>query len=180
MPNPAQMFDHTLDALKGWPAPNALDFVAKLSTNVTLTPVPAGRCVHNTASGFEMGVILTQMPIFLLNGSTDADVANAGGDLWTAIAPAGFLSGLVATGGYELETTEFDTAQTYALNDHLKAIDDNAGATGGTLTNQSLGTLYHASNMEARVGVVSRGKRTNAYGKSVLSFWPVYLPGSAT
>lgn len=175
----SQMFDHSLDALKGWPSPHALDFTAKLSSNVTLDPVPAGRCVHATSAGFELGVILLQMPIFLLQGSDAFDVSNPGGNNWTAISPTGVLSGLVATGGFELETTEFDTAQTYAVNDHLKAIDDNSGATGGTLTNQSLGTLYHASTMEARVGVVSRGKRTNAYGKTVLAFWPIYLPGTA-
>lgn len=171
-----QMFDHTLDALKGWPCPTALDFVAKLSPNVTFTnPVPAGRCVHNTAVGFEMGCAGNMMPIFLLQGSADFDVANANAN-WTAIAPVGWMSGLVAIGGYELSTTEFDTTQTYAPNDHLKAILDNAtDATGGTLTNQALGTLYGATGVN-RVGVVSRGKSTNAYGKSVLAFWPVYCP----
>lgn len=179
----AQMFDHSLDALKGWPAPNALDFVAKLAASVTIDPFPAGRCVHYTADGFKTGVILLEMPIFTLQGSADFDVANPGGNNWTAIAPVGYISGLVATGGYELETTEFDTTQTYVANEHLKAVDADtvatAGTGGGNLTNQSLGTLYHASNMEARVGVVSRGKRTNAYGKSVLAFWPIYLPGTA-
>ena len=43
---PVQMTVHTLDAPKGWPSPHAVDFSAQLSSSVTLTPVPAGRCVH--------------------------------------------------------------------------------------------------------------------------------------
>ena len=42
-----------------------------------------------------------------------------------------------------------------------------------------LGALYDtgAGTMKARVGVVSRGAFVNAYGKQVLAFWPIYLPG---
>lgn len=178
MAAPGQMFDHTLDALKGWFAPSALDYVAKLSANVTIDPLPAGRCVHLNSSGqFETGAQLLQMPIFLLQGSADFDVSNPGSTNWQAIAPVGWMSGLVATGAYELQTTEFDSTQTYAPNDHLNAVVANTtAATGGTLTNQSLGTLY-GSDMVNRCGVVSRGKSTNAYGKTVVSFWPIYLPG---
>jgi hypothetical protein len=83
--------------------------------------------------------------------------------------------GLVATGAYELETTEYDTAQTYTPNQPLRAIvdDTNSSATtgGGCLTNQ---TITVGTN--AFVGVVSRGTYTNAYGKSALAFWPVYVP----
>jgi len=74
----AQMFAHTLDAVKGWFHMAALDFTAKLSDNVTITAY-AGRCVHlNNDGEFEMGVLGSQMPIFLLQNSTDSDVANSG------------------------------------------------------------------------------------------------------
>jgi len=178
------MFTATLTALKGWPSPVALDCRAQLSANVTLAVVNAGRCVHlNTVGQFELGAPTQTMPIFLLNASNDYDVSNPTGtaNAWFAVAPAGWMSGLVATGGYELETTEFDTGQTYLTGiDHLTPVNSNSASNGGTLTNQSLGTLYASSGMTNRVGVVStKGKYTNAYGQTVLSFWPCYLPGNA-
>jgi hypothetical protein len=63
------------------------------------------------------------------------------------------MSGLVATGAYELETTEFDTAQTYAKSAAARSFcdtDATAGTGGGCLTNQ---TITVGTN--AFVGVVS-------------------------
>lgn len=189
MTAPSQMYRHTLNPLKGWPSPHAVDFAGKLHSAVTISPLPAGRCVHvhsveavsygpGTSGGtplFKTGVIAAQMGIFLLQGSADLDVANDGGTDWYPIAPKGIMSGLVANGAYELETTEFDTAQTYAVNEPLRAIsaDTNTSATvgGGCLTNQSV-----TVGSNAVVGVVSRGTYTNAYGQTVLAFWPVYVP----
>ncbi len=190
MATPEQMYTHTLNPLKGWPSPTALDFAGKLHTDVTIDPLPAGRCVHvasleavtygpGTSGGvplFKTGVEDNQMGIFLFQGSADFDVSNDGGTDWYAIAPKGIMSGLVATGAYELETTEFDTSLTYNPNDVLKAIADDTDDTpetgGGTLTNDAL--VY----VDSIVGVVSRGKYTNAYGKTALAFWPVYLPAN--
>jgi hypothetical protein len=182
------MYDHTLNPLKGWPSPTALDFTGKLHEDVTIDPLPAGRCVHvaeidpvpygpGTSGGvpqFKTGVEDTQMGIFLFQGSDALDVANPGGTDWYAIAPKGIMSGLVATGAYELETTEYDSELTYLPNDVLRAVandvDDTPETGGGCLTNDA--TVY----TDAIVGVVSRGEYTNAYGKSCLAFWPVYLP----
>lgn len=188
MATPSQSFAHTLNPLKGWPSPHALDFRGKLNAAITIDPLPAGRCVHiyeitdveygpGTSGGdasFKTGVTGTQMGIFLFQGSDHFDVTNDGGTDWYPIAPVGFMSGLVATGAYELETTEFDTAQTYLPNEPLKAIaddtDDDPDTGGGCLTNDC--EVY----TDAVVGVVSRGTYTNAYGKNSLAFWPVYLP----
>jgi hypothetical protein len=183
------MFAHVLNPLKGWPSPTALDFIGKLHSAITIDPLPGGRCVH--IYGYEAvtygpgtsgpvpllktGVVGTQMGIFLLQGSADFDVSNSGGTTWYAIAPKGIVSGLVAKGAYELETTEFETGQTYLPNQPLRAISDDtnstAGTGGGCLTNQG---FTFATN--AFVGVVSRGKYTNAYGQTALAFWPVYQP----
>lgn len=178
MAAPRQMFDHTLDAVKGWLPGNmaSLDCSAKLSANVTIDPVYAGRVVHKNADGeFEMGVTGTQMAIFLLQNSDDPDVQNEGGDDFQAIAPTGVMSGLVATGGYEVATTEFDSAQTYAINDVVRAVASNSNATtGGRLTNASftLGTT-------AGVGVVSKAVAQNSHKKNVLTLWTAYIPGTA-
>ncbi len=185
---PSQMFTHTLNPLKGWPSPSALDFTGKLHSAITIDPLPEGRCVHVDSfeavtygpgtSGdvplFKTGVTGTQMGIFLLRGSASFDVANPGGDDWTPIAPKGIISGLVATGAFELETTEYDSDQDYFANHPLAAVaddtDDDPETGGGTLTSDC--EVY----TDAVVGIVSRGTYTNAYGKSVLAFWPVYLP----
>ena len=181
---PGQSFDHIVNVKKGYSNANALDFHAKLSANVTFA-LPAGRCVSlNSVGELETGVRLTAMPLWAVQGSSSWDVDNTSNSEWKAGTPRGFIRTLVATGGYELETTEFDTAQTYTPGDSLKAVIANTTlATGGTLTNQSLGTMYHASNMEARVGVVSKGKVPHPNNTSnptafVLAFWPVYLPGT--
>jgi hypothetical protein len=181
------MTAHQLDAHKGWPSPHAVDFHAKLSANVTIDPVFAGRCVHlNSAGEYEMGVANDagniDMPIFLFQNSDDPDVANDGGDaateagVWVASAPTGQIMGLVAAGAYELFTTEFEpeaTAGTYAPNDPLTATPDNDTAlTGGRLTKLNV-TAYG----DHVVGIVSRALLTR-YGKNVLSFWPCNLPAN--
>ena len=185
-----------------WPRPTALDFNAALSSNVNINstglPPQSGMVVHNTANGFEMGANLTQMPIFLWPGYADFDVTNPGVPAgtalggtttnlpaWVPIRPTGKLAGLVAVGAYELETTEFDTAQTYAINDLLRAVTSNTDVNAGKLTNQdaSGGAGFATSSKltvytDTAVGVVSRGTYTNSFGKQVLAFWPVYLPGT--
>ncbi len=177
MATPRQLFDHTLDAVKGWLPGNmaSLDCSGKLAAAVTVDPVYAGRVAHKNNDGeFELGVTGTKMAIFLLQNSDDPDVQNSGGDGWTAIAPTGVMSGLVATGGYELASTEFDTSLTYVVNDPLRAIASNSNATtGGRLTNAGV-TLFTT----AICGVVSKVPAANSHGKSVLTFWPVYVPGT--
>lgn len=180
---PSLMFEHRLDILKGWSQLTALDFASKLSANVTFD-VPAGRVMHLNAAGeFETGIAGHQMPLFVFQGSQDMDVANPGttpGGLFMhqAIAPTGVMNSFVATGGFELESTEFNTALTYARNDVLTAAVANATlATGGVLTNAGTGpggvcTEYY----DPLCGVVSRGEYNNSHGVAVLAFWPVWLP----
>lgn len=177
----AQMFDHTLDAVKGWFHMAALDFTAKLSDTETVTAY-AGRVVHLDDDGeFVLGCKGSQMPIFLLQNEGDSDVSNAGGTTWYPIGPDGNMTGLVGKGAYELETTEYDSssATDYVPNQLLKAISTDANADKGKLTNESISTLENGgSNPTAIVGVVSRAPRKRQSDRSlVLSFWPVYKPG---
>jgi hypothetical protein len=178
-------FEHGLDIKKGWFDMASLDYSAKLSGSVAFD-VPRGRVVHLEHDGsgndvFLPGVRDTDMAIFLLNGSGDADVANPGTTasgrfFHQAVAPTGKMSGVVATGGYEIDSTEFDSARSYAPGDLLTAATGtaaNAAATAGVLTNASV-TLY----VTPVVGVVSSGKHVNHNGINTLSFWSVYLPGT--
>jgi hypothetical protein len=196
------MFDHTLDACKGWFHEAALDHSALLSSNVTIDPLEQGRVVHlrGTADAdqgkYQTGCVGSAMAIFLLNSSNDPDVANPGGDYWTAVAPTGKMSGLVATGAYELESSEYlVTGTDYIPGQYLasQALDTDA-TVGGTLSNEddagvtsadiTAGTaLTHpysgAGTDQAIVGVVSSGVNENSHGVSVLRFWPVYCPGES-
>jgi hypothetical protein len=186
MPAPDLMFEHGLDVKKGWFDMASLDYSAKLSSTVEYS-LPRGRVVHLAREGspgnykevFLPGVSNTGVAIFLLNGSTDADVSNpgttaAGNFMHQAVSPSGKLSGLVATGGYEIATTEYDPAGDYAPGDLLTAptgvLAANA-ATAGRLTKTSA-----VQYVNPVCGVVSSGAAKNHNGVNTLSFWSVYLP----
>lgn len=176
-------FEHGLDIKKGWFDMASLDYSAKLG-NVAYT-LPRGRVVHLEVVGgqevFLPGVRKTDVAIFLLNGESDPDVSNPGTTasgkfVQQAISPTGKMSGVVATGGYEIDSTEFVTSRTYAPGDLLTApLGAAAGdaATGGVLTNASAVQFVNPV-----VGVVSSGKHKNHNGVDTLSFWSVYLPGA--
>ena len=183
--SPSLTFEHGLDIAKGWFQPAALDFAAKLSGNVNFV-VPRGRVVHVNAAGeFEMGVGETDMGIFLHNAADDFDVSNPGTTptglfMHKAIAPKGVMSGLVAKGPYEIESTEFDDEQTYEANQLLTATADNDDIdVGGLLTNVGSGSAGDVEQFVDPVcGVVSRGAFKNHHGVMVLAFWSEYIPGA--
>lgn len=186
MPAPDLMFEHGLDVKKGWFDMASLDYSAKLSGSVTYD-VPRGRVVHLELAGgkevFVPGVSGSHMAIFLLNGSSDADVSNPGTTsasnfMHQAVSPTGKLSGLVATGGYEIATTAYvktsgnpAVAVVYSPGDLLTAPVSGGAAVEGVLT--KTGAVPY---VDAVCGVVSSGASKNHNGVSTLSFWSVYLP----
>lgn len=173
------MYSHFLNALKGWPNPHAIDFAAAIAASTT---IQAGMGVALNSSGaLKLGVVRNEMGLFALQGNDSFDVAagqTANITGYAQINPSGKINCLVACYGYELETTEFDTTQTYVPNQPLRAHTD------GKLTNQSV-TLAAQTNTPqtsstACCGIVSRGKYTNALGATVLGFWTVWYPGKST
>lgn len=169
--------DKGLDVKKGWFDMASLDYAASPAATVVTNNTPRGRCVHLDSDGkFEAGVHATGVAIFLLNGADDADVANAGTTTagsfaHIAIAPTGKMSGLVATGGYEIATTEYVDG-TYVPGEVLSAVTTAGGsADDGLLTNANV-AAYH----QPVVGVVSSGVTANHNGVSALSFWSCWLP----
>jgi hypothetical protein len=180
---PAQSFTHELNATKGWPNLNALDKRANIdpsSAALVNGMVASLNSSKNITAG--LGTPSTTnaaMPIFLHHNGADYDVLGDDGNIvgaqsWVSSSQsvyAGVIAGLVATGGYEFETTEF-VAGTYNPGDLL--MDD-------TTTHGKLNTLGALSKQNGQVavtvcGVVSDGKYTNALGISVVAFWPVFLP----
>lgn len=162
----AQMYDHELNPLKGWPSPYAVDKAAILDGDDT---VNRGMVMSlNTSAHLQLGLACAAMPIFALRSSTDLDVT---GDDGTLLGPSGGtpgMSGLVAISGLELQSTEFDATETYNPNDALTAGAPGAADAGVIKP----GTRYY----DTICGVVSDGVATNEFGKSMLAFWPVWLP----
>jgi hypothetical protein len=179
MPAPDLMTEHGLDVKKGWFDMASLDYSAKKAAGLAFD-ITRGRVVHvNTDGEFVPGVHKTNVAIFMLNGSADADVSNPGTTtggkfMHLAIAPTGKMSGLVATGGYEIASTEYVSNLTYAPGDLLTATRTaTPAAADGRLTNASV-TQYTTPVC----GVVSSGSATNHNGMPALSFWTVWLPGA--
>jgi hypothetical protein len=78
------------------------------------------------------------------------------------------MSGLVALGAYELQTTEFVTGQTYSANTPLTVQNAATDDLGKVMP----GNFY----ADAICGIVSDGQSTNANGSSVVAFWSYFLP----
>ena len=181
MPNPTAMTEETLDALKGWPNPHAVDFTAKFADAIS-SRVPRGRVVHLNNSGkYELGcnnTTLNPMPLFLFQASDEEDVQGPGSNVpdpstkkgaYVAINPTGKAQALPAAGAYELYSTEFVSA-TYNPNDKLTAAN-------GTDPTTDQGKLQAGSiDTDVICGIVSRGKVDNGYGFDALAFWPVWFP----
>ena len=162
--DPAQMFDHGLDPIKGWFHINALDKQAAPADpdNVDLI---AGRVVHLDAGAkFVPGLSGDSIGIFMWMGAGSFDVLRDAGGIG-----GGVLGGLVCTGSYELETTEFIDAA-YLPNAPLTS-ENALAANIGKLKAGAYGT-------DTIVGVVSDGKLSNENGIDVLRFWTIFFPAS--
>ena len=169
MAAPRSMTAYTLNALKGWPQPAAVDFHTEFASTIS-SVVLAGSVVRlNSAGKYELGVGTNAvMPMFVFNNSDDPDVVNEAPDAATEkgayvpINPTGQAMALVAVGAYELVSTAYVDAD-YSPNDPLTAA--TTGANAGKLV---AGTLY----TDMIVGIVSRGVVDNGYGHLALAFWP--------
>lgn len=162
---PPQMFDHGIDPIKGWFYLSALDKSAA-PDDPTDARLIAGRVVHlDSAAKFVPGLAADAVGIFLWQSGGSFDVLRDSGGIG-----GGIHSGLVSTGGYELETTEFIDA-TFAPNTPLTADAPGAGDDIGKIKEGTIAT-------DTLVGIVSDGKRTNENGIDVVRFWTYFLPAA--
>jgi len=160
---PAQMYDHELNPVKGWPSPYALDKSAEIASGVL--GILAGMCISlDAGSGkWKRGCLNGEMPCFAFQNQGDFDVASDVGNI-----SGGNLTGLVATGGYELETTEY-TGSGFTVQIPLTA-ENTPGGNQGKLKATTIG------GTDMIVGICNRGPVVNEFGKNMIRFWPVYLP----
>jgi len=156
------MYDHTLVPVKGAIAPRRLDFAAAPKVGEAILEGMCcsldsnGQLVKGCPPGADGN---RPMPIFVINSQDDFDTNSDKGNI-----SGGVMSGLVGSGAFEVETTEFE-AGVYAPNDLLQSVTGSIEL----LAQSPYGDL-------TAVGVVSTGVGTNRDGKSVLSFWTEYIP----
>lgn len=166
MSKPAQMYDHELNPVKGWPSPYAVDKSLDLAGSAVCN---RGMVMSINNNGkFVVGLYCGAMPIFALNSSGDFDVRGDDGNLVGGANGAAHMSGLVAISGLEVESTEFDSGSNYNPNTTLTAGEPDAADAGVIKP----GTAYS----DTICGVTSDGVLTNEFKKNVLRFWPVWLP----
>ena len=166
-----QQFAHTVDVVKGGPVNARLEYTAPV--NAEATGIYKGSLVSlNNKGEFVLGLSSAKaMPLWSKKNLTDPDVVcgsqDGNGISITNSITGGQIDAYVATGGFELETTEF-VAGKYEANNYLTA---DAGKVAVT-DEEPYGTV-------AIVGVVSRGVQKGIYKTQRLAFWPVFLPGKS-
>lgn len=162
---PAQMFTHEVNAKKGWPSPYAVDFAAPLSSVNTVQFNRGAGAYLDENGDFRIGSTPGAVTIFLRQGITDldanSDVGNISGGVW---------AGFVATGAYELYSTEF-VLDNYVPNDYLQVVGNGA----------NIGLLAMAEPYKDTVcGIVSKAPYLNKNGANVIQFWTYHLPPLGT
>ena len=193
---PVQVYDRVLEPLSG-DALNASGYkqiaTGILHSSITADPVGQGRVVHvySAAIGtnyedpttvrplkaFRPGSTAKQVPYMLIRGTNDLDTqgvvdASFNGYV-TTVGTSKILTGVCMYDAFEVSTREFDTAQTYLVNEGLRAVRSDSASNAGTLTNQ--GITWGTTQVCAQV---TSGKLTNKYGLNVLHCMAMYAWGS--
>ena len=194
------MTNHEGYAIKGYFKSGALDKAAPVdlsNLHADIDAVLNGSVVSLNQNGhFQLGLEENAMPIFILQHSYDHDVVGPDGniigaynsgsvnestgqfevvDSYTAAnrAPTqGVMNGLVATGGYEMRSTEFVTTETYTPNMAL-----TAGAPGDADAGLLKPGVYCDDTICGVVSaVIPAGGITNEHQREVIQFWTVFVP----
>lgn len=163
---PGSMFSHLMTPIKGPTKMNRLD--KSVAPKASETIHEGSLCsLHSTGTliaGCAQGSTANRpMPMFAIQDVSDFDANSDSGNI-----SGGVMSALVATGGFEISTSEYSTvgSPTYNPNDLLT--DGTAG-----LVKKATTAPYLA---EPIVGCVSDGVTSNVDGVSVLAFWTMFLP----
>jgi len=156
---PSQNYDHVISVVSGSDGMHDLQYKAAPGTSQTFVKGSI-LYVDPTTGTLKAGGGVTYMPMWAITGVDDFDANSDVGNM-----SGGVVSAYVATGGYEIFTTEFDTAS-YSPNDLL-----TYSGTAGKIKKAAA-----AYNTETIVGCVSKGTDTDIYGQSILYFWPMFIP----
>jgi hypothetical protein len=161
-----QMFDHECNVLKGWWHPHALDKSAGIADEELI--IAGSVCYLDQNADFRSGLPENVMGMFAWPNSTDFDVSADVGNIQSKT-----LMALPTTGPYELQTTEYDDAQTYAVNDYLTAWDAQLVGYAAALKGKVRPGRPYVNTL---VGQCSSAPVQNENGKMWLSLWTLHLP----
>jgi len=169
MSNPSMYYTHLVHLVAGPIEPHNLQIGLAPYTGETWNA--GSLCSQNATFSAVKGCADTAMPLWAINGTSDLDVAVEGSDYGGGSGiGSGNVNFYVATGGYELFTSEYDSA---TANDYV----GNQMLTPATEDDEGLVTEAAATYSDNLVcGYVSRGVKSNEYGINVLYFWPVCIP----
>lgn len=165
--------------------------------------IPAGRAMHLTNATGPNDLPVAKLgcdgnekvPVFIYRPSDSYSVGYEGPDPATELGPSWVTEGdergvlmFVGMEGFELATTEFNSARTYKVGEYLRAPEHDTGApdaqvdvrtVAGVLTNDTV-----VNGVDTIIGVVSPGVNapmaaadgTDEYGNQTLSFYTTYRP----
>lgn len=180
MANPAQMYDHELNVVKGALIGQPWTVDKTLASGITSTSLNAGMAMYQSATTKQwvLGaapVTGTSAPIqfFAFQNGTDYDVLGdsgniTGASLTTPGALAGRVVGISCAHHSELETTEYDTG--------TAEID---WVPGTLLIAMASGKITrYVSGAKVILGVCSDGLATSEHSRSLklMRFHSVYVP----
>lgn len=184
-----QMFENSLNIAAGYFGRGMLQKVVKVSSGSVSNAV-AGRCgyIDNNGQWVHGPCPVNKGPAyFVFRGTNHRDVSNDGAMTsgssywWVSGNVQGYITVIPATGGFELQTTEYDTSRTYNNGDALTVGSDGKLTNNGITTYSSLIVGYCApftmmpENMRPATDTFTP-TGTNAYRVPVLNFYTVFLP----
>lgn len=159
---PAQNYDNVLNVVSGSDGMHDLQYYAAPASGETFTK---GRmCYLDSSGNLVAGCTAAAMPMWAITGVDDFDANSDVGNI-----SGGVVSCFVATGGYEIFTTEFRSADTYNPNQLLTTDETTAGYVKASAATYNDGVI---------VGCVSKGVQTDVYDQSVLYFWTMFIPAN--
>ena len=164
---PSQMFDHSLDVIKGPSLMHRLDYAAEPASGADIRAGAVCSLDSNgkLQAGCSAGAGANKpMPMFAIQDINDFDANSDVGNI-----SGGVMSAIVATGGFEIETTEYVAEDTYNTNDFVTAAN---GAAIGKVA--KMGEAPYGG--QVAIGCVSKGVSVNSEGKSVIRFWTLFIP----
>lgn len=176
-----QMFDHELNPRKGWSGDRGMALEKTLPISNNTNKVSAGAVVYIDDNGeFKLGVPSTAVtgltqgkpPLFAFQNENDFDVNPDLGNI-----AGGVLMALSCLGSFELESTEYDSVQTYLPGTYLTADDGSAtpSAASGQLTVGAL-TTDIICGIVSEIGSNADGSFENDHGQNIVRFWTWYCP----
>jgi len=138
---------------------------------------------------WKAGMADNYMPLYLISSQNDYDAGGSGlhtsvGINWSKYGNK-YITAIVATGGFEVQTPAYVDGETYTPNTHLTVSN---GVSSGDVAADRGKVKPGVAFDDVIVGIVSggdiegsgtTGTLTNEFGAAVVQFWTYYLPATS-